>query len=786
MGVDFLHLLRNLRRSPGSAIAAILTLSLTIGAGASIFAVVDAVLLTPPPFSNPDALVILRETTIDDPASVPRRASYATFEAWRERAGSLSQIEAQDGTNFTLTELGPAERLSGTNVTPGFLTLLGVRPELGRGFEADDVGRPVAIVSHAFWRAKLSGDPGVIGRQIMLGSRPHTIVGVLPERFLFFGQNRCDVWRPFPVTPAQAVRAGYQVGVVARLAPHVSATDLEQALGAVSRRSLPAARPVATPLAVAMAGGARETLVVLAGAAAVALLLAFINLAGLLIVRSIDRRRELAVRSALGARNLEIARQLLLEAATIVSIGTVGGVLLALWLTPVVGRLALEQFGGIAVRGVAVSWRVIAFVSIVAAACAAVCGSLPAVIATRRNVVDVLRRGLTPAPRERALRRVFVAGEIALAFVLLVSMTLLGRSLFSVLRIDPGFDAHGLVVLNVSLPGESYSGERVVSFYSALQSALEQRLGPGTTAIVDEIPLTGNRTPSQVSVRPGEAGQGAVIRAAATPYFDVMRIPLLAGRSFDGGDNSSAPLRAVASRSLTQRLFAIDQPIGRQVWIPALAQSVEIVGIVGEVKHNALDEAMLPTLYLSPLQVPSNSNVVVVRSERPDADVTAVVREEVARLDGNIPVYSSRSMEEIVRSSPGVPARRVVTAAFTAFAALALILGALGLFGAAAHDVAARRAELALRIALGADPTRILTATIAQGALVTGSGLAAGAVMSVWASAGLGGLVRATGHLDLLSVTAPAVLVMAVGIAAIIPAALRAARTDPLSTLRAD
>jgi putative ABC transport system permease protein len=785
MRVDFLHLLRNLRRSPGSAIAAVLTLSLTMGAGASIFAVVDAVLLTPPPFSNPDALVIVREAPIDDPASAPRRASYATFEAWRERAGSLSQIEAQDGTNFTLTELGPAERLSGTNVTPGFLTLLGVRPELGRGFEADDVARPVAIISHAFWRGKLAADPGVIGRQIMLGSRPHTIVGVLPERFLFFGQNRCDVWRPFPVTPAQAIRGGFQVGVIARLAPQVSATDLEQALGVVSRLSSPPARPVATPLAVAMAGGARETLVVLAGAAAVALLLAFINLAGLLIVRSIDRRRELAVRSALGARSVEIARQLLLEAATIVTIGTVGGVLLALWLTPVVARLALGQFGGTG-RDVAVSWRVIGFVSIVAAACAGACGSLPAVIATRRNVVDVLRRGLTPPPRERALRRVFVAGEIALAFVLLVSMTLLGRSLFSVLRIDPGFDAHGLLALNVSLPGASYNGERVVAFYSALQSALEQRLGPGTTAIVDEIPLTGNRTPSQVGVRPGEVGQGAIIRAAATPFFEVMRIPLLAGRSFDGGDNSSAPLRAVASRSLAQRLFAIDQPIGRQVWIPTLAQSAEIVGIVGEVKHNALDEAVLPTLYLSPLQVPSNSNVVVVRSPRPDADVTAAVREEVTRLDGNIPVYSSRSMEEIVRSSPGVPARRVVTAAFTAFAALALILGALGLFGVAAHDVAARRTELALRIALGADPTRILTATIAQGALVTGSGLAAGAVMSVWASAGLGGLVRATGHLDLLSVTAPAVLVMAVGIAAIIPAARRAARTDPLSTLRAD
>ena len=189
MLADLLHLSRNLRRSPASAGAAVLTLSLTLGAGASIFAVVDAVLLTPPPFTNPDALVIVGETPIDEPTAAPRAVSYATFEAWRERAGSLAALEALDGTNLTLTELGAAERVSASDVTPGFLALLGVTPALGRAFDLDDVGRPVAIVSHAFWRGKLAADPGVIGRQIVLGGQAHTIVGVLPERF-FFALNR--------------------------------------------------------------------------------------------------------------------------------------------------------------------------------------------------------------------------------------------------------------------------------------------------------------------------------------------------------------------------------------------------------------------------------------------------------------------------------------------------------------------------------------------------------------------------------------------------------------------
>jgi putative ABC transport system permease protein len=786
MLVDLLHLFRNLRRAPASAIAAVLTLSLTLGAAASIFAVVDAVLLSPPPFSNPDALVTIGESPIDDPAATPRAVGYGTFEAWRDRAGSIAAIEAFDGTNLTLTGRGAPERISAANVTPGLLNLLGVSPVSGRPFDSADVAQPVAIISHAFWRGKLAADPGAIGRVLVLGGRPHTIIGILPERFVF-ALNLCDVWRPFPVAPAQAVRDGYRVRALARLRARVSRATLTAALDDVSLTSLPPARAVATSVAAAIAGDAAGMLGVLGGAVALAMLIAFTNLAGLLLVRTIDRRRELAVRTALGATTIDIARQLLLEAGALVAIGTAGGIVLALWTTPVVARLSLEQFGGAASRDIVVSWRVIGSVSMAAALCAFLCGLLPATIAARGTVSGVLRGGATPVSRERALRRAFVSGEVALAFVLLVAMTLVGRSLFGVLSVNAGFDPHGLLTMHVAVPAASYdSRTRVVAFYSALQAALEERLGTGAISIVDEIPLTGDRGRILVSSRPAEPVREAVVRTASPGYFETMRIPIATGRAFDRGDNASAPPRVIVSQSLAERMFPLEQAAGRQIWLPATSQTAQIVGVAGDVKHRALDDAAIPTVYLSSLQTPSTSSIIVVRSARPDADVIAAVREEVARLDPDLPVYTVRLMDQIVAASPGVPARRVLAAAFTGFAALAVVLGSLGLFGVAAHDVASRRTELALRIALGADPARILGATVGQGAVIVGAGLMAGIVLSIWTTRALASAFLPGSRLDAVSLAVPAAILAAVGACAILPAARRAARTDPLISLRAE
>ncbi len=786
MRLDLLHLARSLRRAPASAGAAILTLALTLGAGGSIFAVVHTVLLTPPPFANPDELVLLGEAPVEAAALARRAVGYATFDAWRERAKGLAALAAFDGTNATLTGLGPAERVTMTDVTPDFLPLLGVSPAAGRSFDLEDIGRPLAIVSHRFWRERLGADPAAVGRDIVLGNRPHTVVGVLPERFAF-ELNPTDVWRPLPVSVEQAARVGYRVLAIGRLADGVSPVALGTALDEVSRAAVPRVRVASIPLVTAISGEATRTVSLLAGAAAIALLIAFVNFAGLLMVRSIDRRTELAVRSALGGRRSEIARQLLLEAHALVALGTAAGVILAMWMTPAVARLALRQLGGVAQRDVTVGWPVIIGVALAASACAWICALLPALLSARRSVVDTLRRGATPPPRELFVRRLFVSGEVALAFVLLVAVTLLGRSLFDVLTVNPGFDAHGVTKLQVSLPAATYDGpERVASFYSTLRGALDARLGRGTTGVIDELPLTHDRGRTVVSLRQTEAGPEGVLRSASPGYFEVMRIPVLAGRSFDAGDHGSAPLRVVLSASMAEGLFPRANPIGRQVWLAAMDRPAEIVGVVGDVRHRALEEPLVSSVYVSSGQEPSPSSILVVRSALPEPGVVAAVREEVARLDPRLPVYGIQSMELVVAESPGVPARRVLAAAFMGFAILAVVLAAVGLFGVVANDVAMRRTELALRMALGADPRRILRATVGQGAVMVGCGALAGVLLSIWAARAIGAGGLASGRLDALSVGIPAAMLVLAAAAALGPAARRAARTDPRAALRGE
>lgn len=784
MFVDLAYLTRSLRRSPAGAAAAILTLTLTIGAGASIFAVVDAFLLTPPPFADPDSLAILGEMPIDEPADAPRAVPYATLSAWRDRAGALASIEAFDGTNVTLTGLGAAERLSVTDVTPGLLTLLGVTPARGRLFAPEDLAKNVAIVSGGFWQRRLGGDGDVIGRAIVLGGQPHIIIGVLPARFAF-ALNASDVWRPIGLTPAQAARAGYRVRGIARIAHGVDPRDLEQALGEISRTSSPPARVTATRLAAAISGRSANALGLLAAAAATAAIVAFTNLAGLLIVRAVDRRRELAVRAALGGGRWTIARLLLLEGQLLVAVGTGAGLVLALWLTPLAGRLVVDQFGATANGNIAIGWRAIAAISALASLCALACGIVPALAATRRSAVDVLRRGVTAAPRELTLRRAFVTGVIALAFVLLVSVGLLGRSLLGILSVDPGFEPHGVTVMNVSLPAASYpTPDRVIAFYSAVDSSLRDRFGAASAAIVDEIPLMGNRGRTVVSAAAVAAGRESVLRTAGTSYFDVMRIPVVSGRAFDARDGAGAPPRVVLSASLARRLFESTPAPGRHVWIGTPPQPAEVIGVVGDVRHGALDDPAAPSIYVSAWQAPSRSSHIVIRSNRAQADVVAAVRGEIARFDRDLPVYGGRAMDSVVAASPGVPVRRVLTVTFAAFALLAVVLGAIGLFGVVAHDVAARRAELALRVALGADPVRILRATLRQGGVLIAAGLAVGGVLSVWTARSLRGLLYGISLFDVASAALAAAILIVVGLAAILPAARRAASVDPLLALR--
>jgi len=778
-----LALIRVLRHSPASAAAASVSLALTLGASTTIFTVVDAILLTPPPFADPDAVVTLAETPVAVPGA-PRMISYPTFDAWRARAGSLARLAAFDGTVLTLTGLGAAERVGAIDIDSEFLPLLGITPVMGRSFGSNDVGQPVVLVSDQFWRARLNADRAVLGRTIVLNGRSYTIVGVVAKGFAF--PLDADFWRPMPFTAAQAARTTYRMRAIARLAPGVTPQLLAAALDDVSTHAAPPSRAIATRIASTIVGGATGTLRLLAAAAAIAMLMAFANLIGLLLVRSMDRAEDLVVRVALGARPSAVVIDLVLEAEALVLIGTVIGLLLAIWMTPTVGHVVQQQFGNIANRDITVNWPIVIGVALLAAASAALAAVLPAVLAAQRATLPSLRRGVTRPPQERALRRAVIVGEVALTFVLLVSMALLARSLATMLERHPGFRADGLLTMGVSLPAARYAGDpQEVAFYASLQHSLDERLGVGTNAVVDELPLTGDGGRSLVGLTPTDARAEAVARVAGPSYFDVMTIPLVSGRAFDARDDSSAPQRVVVSARLANQLFGAASPIGRTVWLTGPRQSFQVIGVVGDVMHRALDEPPLATAYLSAWQWPSRSSRIVVRSNRPAAEAIAIVREEIAKLDPNLPV-GVRPMPDIVAASAGVPALRVLTDTFAAFALLALALSAVGVFGIVAHDVAARRPEFAVRLALGAHPRRLLVATIRQGATIIGVGLFVGLGLSWWSGQLLATLAPATNRVDLMAIATSAAVLLLVGLSATLPPARRAARTDPLASLRAD
>ena len=544
-----------------------------------------------------------------------------------------------------------------------------------------------------------------------------------------------------------------------------------------------------TQVATAIAGDRTATLTLLAGAAGLAILLTFVNLAGLLVVRAIDRRRELAVRTALGAGPADVAWQVVLESGAIVAAGTLGGLWLGWWGAPVVANLIVERVAGQPEMSVALSGRITGGLVLLSGLCAVVCSVWPAMYATRWNLVTMLRHAATPSPRERLLRRAFVVGEVALACVLVASTSLIGRALVALLDVTPGFDARGVLALQVSLPRASYpDGLRASAFYATLQSALTERLGPREVAVVDELPLTGLGRRRLLSARPGEAQREVVVRAASLAYFEVMRIPVVAGRTFDATDSALATVRrVVVSASLAEQLFGSAPAVGRTVWLLPEAVTAEVIGVVGDVLHRALDDVASPTLYESFLQEPSRSSVLVVQSRRPPADVTAIVREEAGKLDAALPVYRVRSLEDVVSASPGLPARRLLTAALTAFGVLALLLSAVGLFGVVAHDVASRRTELGLRLALGASPTRLLLRTVGQGLMLVAAGLGVGSVLTAWALNALGAAIHSgEGRADVFNVGVAAAVLITVGVISVLPPARRAAKTNPLAVLRGE
>jgi putative ABC transport system permease protein len=779
MRLDFPPAFRALGRSPSSACAAILTLALALGVGTTLMALVDAALVQPPPFEDPGALLLIGEAPLTSANGSARPVTRATFDAWKTRTSTVFVgLEGFDGTNFTLTGIGAAERLSATAATPGLLPLLGVTPARGRTFDAADIEQAVVIVSDEFWRTKLAADPDVLGRPLTLGGRLYTIVGVLPHGFTF-GLDPCEIW--VPLSPSRLAE-GTRVSAVGRLARDRTALDAMPLLSEISAQSTPPARAVVVPVASAILGPAASTIPLLVAAGAAGALAAAVNLALVMLVRTADRRHELLVRSSLGASSRQLVGEMLLETSVLTGIGAAAGLVLALWLTPAVASVAAGQLGARGVITVAINGRVVGGL-IVAALCSACISALvPALHAMKLTAAQLTGRGSTARVRHQPMQSAFVIGEVAVAFVLLTSVVLVGRSLYRVLEVNPGFVGEGVYCMAVSLPRASYPDPASVgSFYSRLQSALRDRLGSDAVAIVDELPLTGDRGRGLVSTEDGRSVDAAV-RVASDGYFRIMRTVVVDGREFEPRDRESRPI--VVSQSLARQLFGDTRVSGRRVRLGQSQPPFVIVGVIEDVKQRALDEGDSATAYFSATQSPSPSSQIVVRSTAQAADILTIARAEVARLDPELPIYGWKTMSDVVRASPGVPARQIVAASFAGFAILALALAGVGLFGVMAHMVSSRRAELALRVALGASPTRLARAVLAQGSAMLVPGLAAGWALSLAMSGALRALMFEIGSRDAATTALVAGLVGVTGLLAVLPSARRAARSDPITVLR--
>jgi putative ABC transport system permease protein len=799
---DLRYALRRLARNPGFTLVAIVTLALGIGANSAIFSVVNSVLLRQLPFADSDRLVLLYTSYPEDDYRYPLSAP--DFMSLHDDAGSLSAVAAVGAETRTVTGSGEPTRVATGSVSESFFAAMGVAPVIGRVFHPDE-NRPgegqVAVLSHAYWRQAFGGEADALGQIVTLNGVPHSIVGVLPPEFDF--PDGREIYLPlaynstFNSATAEGRRAEY-LTTVGRIRDGFNYEQVAAEVGQISARlqsEFPETNSAnislsITPLRAELLGGVRAPLLVLLGAVGLVLLIACVNVANLLLARAAARSGEMAVRTALGAGRPRLVRQLLTESLVLGIAGGVAGLLVAFGGTRLL--VAARPEGIPRLASVGIDPTVISFTAVVAIGTSLLFGLVPAIQVTRSPVQGSLReggRGGTPGRDAQRFRRGLVVSEIALALMLLIGAGLLMRSFVRLTAVDPGFRTERLLTFALSLPAASYTdGASVRHFYS---QALE-RVGslPGVEAIGagSETPLGGTGNILGFAIENREPPQpGFVMDAAAmavTPgYFSTFGIPLLDGRTIDARDDSLTPDVVVVNEAFVGRYFPDENPVGRRISFDGEAWRV-IVGVVGDVPQYGLDRDIRPALYASHEQFTTRSLVLAARTRGEPTGVAWAIRSEIAALDPNLPIERFVTGEEIIAASVAGP--RFYTVLLGIFAAVALSLAGIGIFGVMSYLVAQRTREIGVRIALGADTGRMLRLITTRTLTLAAIGIATGVLAAALVTRVLSGMLFGIGTLDPVTYASAAMILMAVaGLAGYLPAR-RAARVDPAVALRAD
>jgi predicted permease len=808
---DVTYALRGLRRAPGFTAVAVLTLALGIGANTAIFSVINAVLIRPLPFADPDRVVFLWNTR--GGTTEPEPIGPARMMDFRSQLTSVSGFAAISHMSFTFSGAGDPEQIQGSSVSSPFFDVLGVRPLLGDTFHAGTTDPAAVVLSHRIWVRRFNRDPGVIGRAITLNRRSRTIVAVMPREFIWPmitsrpspGDVGPELW--IPGGPGDIPRpamnedadvrnnrnAGY-LRVVARLKPGVTLAQARAEAAAVGAR-LSREHPEddgreATVVGVReqFSGSVRRPLIVLAGAVVFVLAIACANIASLLLGRAGDRRREIAVRRALGAAPGRLARQLLTEAAVLSAAGALSGLALAAWLSRLLTVVAPADMAGLVTL---LDPRVLGFALLSAGVVGLAFGAAPAFEASRGALAPALNDGgarSSASRRTTRLRDALVTAEIAVALVLLAGSALLVRSFVHLTRVDTGIATHNLLTFDIGLTGEraAYQAKQV-AFYAQMLERL--RALPGVTAAGAAVTLpiggddfgTGYVVDGKPPLPDGRMPQ-AGYQIVMPGYFDAMGIPLRSGRDFRmTDDRASAPVIMV-NETLAQREWPGGDAIGRRVRFDDSGEWMTVVGVVGDIRHLGPSQPPRAELYQTVTQRSFPFLSFIVRTQGDPYSALPTIRRAIGELDADMPLAHPASMDEHIEHALARP--KFLSALVTAFGAVAVMLAVIGVYGMMAWSVAQRRQEIAVRVALGARRNAVLALVLRKALALTTIGIAAGLAAARAAAGALNGLLFGVEAGDAVAFGVTAVIVAGVALAASYLPARRALRIDPVSLLR--
>jgi putative ABC transport system permease protein len=792
---------RALVKSPGFTLVAILALALGIGANTAIFSVVNGVLLRPLPYPGAESIVSVFQH--DTKVGIERApVSLANFIDYRGRAQSFAGMAALRPYGFDSTGEGDPENFHSWLVTEDFFDVMGAAALHGRVPAREEFragAETVVVISHGLWRRRFGADPGVVGRKLTLDGKPYTVVGVMPPGFHLLEKR--DMIAPFVFDEAQARRRGANfLSVVGRLKPGVTAGQAGAELKGIAEqlaREYPQTNREMSAAVVGlrdqMLGGVRRLLLVLLAAVGLVLLVACANVASLLLARGAERGRELAIRAALGAGRARLARQLLTESAILAAAGGALGVLLAWWGIDVI--LALSPGDLPRAEGIGLSLPVLAFAGALSVLTAAAFGLVPSLQFSKPDLNEALKEGgraaSAGAGRHR-LRRALVVAEVALALVLLVGAGLLLRSFARLLRVDPGFSPENTLALQVHVYDQYPKPEQQAAFFEAALarvaalpgvraaggSSAPPFIGEGGIELESDFTIEGRPAP-QEGQEP--SAQHTVV---TSDYFRAAGVALRRGRAFEKSDDAGSVPVVVVNESFARRYFPGEDAVGRRIVVRRLTRPVarEIVGVVGDVRHTGLDGEPKPELFLHTLQVPLGSMTFVVRTEGDPLRLLPAVKREVWAVNRALPFYSVATMEELVAET--LRGRRFGVALLGAFAGLALLLAAVGLYGLISFSTSRRTHEIGVRMALGAQGRDILKMVVGEGLLLGAAGVAVGTAGALALTRFMAGLLFGVTPTDPPTYAAIAALLLAVALLASYLPARRATRVDPMTALR--